>query len=164
MYFLFGFGGGMISPHRKYRIFSSKAALKDLLITLILYKMGNAPSIKKVNFEDIQNILLCSEQKYLLINTLANTPEAQSCILPKTLSYAQEEKVINNLLTKSNDVYIIIYGRNSNDVSIYKKYTQLVELGLKMCIFTQEACSNGYCYRTYIVMNILRPHLKNWIS
>ena len=26
MYFLFGFGGGMISPHRKYRIFSSKAA------------------------------------------------------------------------------------------------------------------------------------------
>ena len=93
--------------------------------------MGNAPSIKKVNFEDIQNILLCSEQKYLLINTLANTPEAQSCILPKTLSYAQEEKVINNLLTKSNDVYIIIYGRNSNDVSIYKKYTQLVELGFK---------------------------------
>ena len=57
--------------------------------------MGNAPSIKKVNFEDIQNVLLSSEQKYLLINTLPNTPEAQSCILPKTLSYAEEEQVIS---------------------------------------------------------------------
>ncbi|MGI9554777.1 MAG: rhodanese-like domain-containing protein [Vampirovibrionia bacterium] len=92
--------------------------------------MGNKISVQKVNFEDIQNIL--SQEKpnnVLLINTLDNNKEAQSCILPKTVPYNEEERIINLYLKKANDTTIIIYGKNCNDTTIYTKYTQLLELG-----------------------------------
>lgn len=91
--------------------------------------MGNQPSIKKVNFEDIQGILRNKNPSCILINTLDTTPEAQSCIIPGTLDYSREEKVINMLLNEAKDYHIIIYGKNANDTSIYEKYTQLVDLG-----------------------------------
>lgn len=92
--------------------------------------MGNQPSIiKKVNFEDIQNVLLKKISDVLLINTLETTPEAQSCILPGTLHFSREEEVINSCLNNAKEVKIIIYGKNSSDTTIYEKYTQLTELG-----------------------------------
>ena len=93
--------------------------------------MGNKLSIQKVNFEDIQNVLNNQVKNVLIINTLENTSEAQYCILPGTLSYANEEKIINNYLNENKQIRIIIYGKNVNDISIYKKYTQLVELGFE---------------------------------
>jgi rhodanese-related sulfurtransferase len=92
--------------------------------------MGNKISIKKVNFEDIQNIL--SQEKpsnVLLINTLDNNKEAQACILPKTVPYNEEEHIVNQHLQNMKDVTIIVYGKNCNDTTIYTKYTQLLELG-----------------------------------
>ena len=92
--------------------------------------MGNETSIiKKVNFEDIQNVLQKQNSNIILINTLETTLEAQSCILPGTLHYSQEEKVINNCLNNAKNIQIIIYGKNSSDKSIYEKYTQLIDLG-----------------------------------
>ena len=93
--------------------------------------MGNKLSIQKVNFEDIQNVLNNQVKNVLIINTLENTSEAQYCILPGTVSYANEEKIINNYLNDNKQIRIIIYGKNVNDISIYKKYTQLVELGFE---------------------------------
>ena len=93
--------------------------------------MGNKLSIQKVNFEDIQNVLNNQVKNVLIINTLENTSEAQYCILPGTISYANEEKIINNYLNDNKQIRIIIYGKNVNDISIYKKYTQLVELGFE---------------------------------
>ena len=91
--------------------------------------MGNKQSIHKVNFEDIQNVLSSKSTNTILVNTLENTPEAQSCMLPNTLSYSEEENVINTYLSKTKDINIIIYGKNANDISIYEKYTQLQDLG-----------------------------------
>jgi rhodanese-related sulfurtransferase len=91
--------------------------------------MGNKQTIQKVNFEDIQNILLNANKNVLLINTLENTPEAQSCILPNTIHFSQEEEVINECLQKAKNIALVIYGRNANDITIYQKYTQLVDLG-----------------------------------
>ena len=92
--------------------------------------MGNQPSIiKKVNFEDIQNVLQKKVSSVLLINTLETSPEEQSCILPGTLHYSREEEVINTCLNSAKEIKIIIYGKNSNDTTIYEKYTQLVDLG-----------------------------------
>jgi rhodanese-related sulfurtransferase len=93
--------------------------------------MGNKLSIQKVNFEDIQNVVNNNIKNVLIINTLENTSEAQYCILPGTISYANEEKIINNYLNDNKQIRIIIYGKNVNDISIYKKYTQLVELGFE---------------------------------
>lgn len=92
--------------------------------------MGNNSSINKVNFEDIQNILSSnSNNNIILINTLKNNSESQTCIIPKTVKYYEEESVINNYINKDKNVRIIIYGMNSSDITVYKKYTQLIELG-----------------------------------
>jgi len=91
--------------------------------------MGNKQTIQKVNFEDIQNILSSHNNNILLINTLKNNKEAQNCILPQTIHFSQEEKIINECLQNDKHRVIIIYGENSNDLSIYEKYTQLTDLG-----------------------------------
>ncbi|GAI73257.1 unnamed protein product, partial [marine sediment metagenome] len=46
---------------------------------------------------------------------------------PGTVSIKDEEAFINRHLNKN--ISIIIYGKNANDDSIFKKYEQLVKLG-----------------------------------
>jgi len=87
----------------------------------------NSSKIKKVNFEDIQNLLL--QKDSVLISTL--DVNEQDCLIYSTLSYSEEENIINNLLNTNKRKRIIIYGKNTNDKSAYKKYLQLVELGFE---------------------------------
>jgi hypothetical protein len=88
--------------------------------------MGNGQSIKKVNFEDIQYTIKCPEN-YLLINTLPLTE--QKCLIINSVNAVQEEELINKYLKEKKDINIVIYGRNSNDDSVEKKYQQLISLG-----------------------------------
>lgn len=88
--------------------------------------MGNVQSTKKVNYEDIQLISKRGLTNTLLINTL-NLQE-QDCLIPNTVSAHQEEKVINENI-KNIEINIVIYGRNSNDKGVEKKYLKLSELG-----------------------------------
>lgn len=85
-------------------------------------------SYKKINFEDIQNAIKNINQ-YIIINTLPNTE--QDCLIKHTLSYEQEESTINELLANYdfNNKKIIVYGKNSNDETAEKKYSQLRTLG-----------------------------------
>jgi rhodanese-related sulfurtransferase len=85
--------------------------------------MGNKMSIKKLGFEDIQFIL--KNNQYVLISTL--TILEQNCLIPGTISIKDEVDLINKHLNKN--IKIIIYGKNSNDNSIFKKYEQLLTLG-----------------------------------
>ena len=89
--------------------------------------MGNfQSSIQKINFEDVQYI--CNNTEiYLLINTL---PEfEQKCLIKGTINATQEEVLINKHVTGNKNIQIIIYGRNCNDESVFKKYQQLKTLG-----------------------------------
>ena len=88
--------------------------------------MGNKLSIKKMNFEDIQETI---NKKYecLLINTLPI--HNQEYLITNSLRADLEESVINTLLYKNKNKKIIIYGKNSNDLTIYNKYQQLKDLG-----------------------------------
>lgn len=89
--------------------------------------MGNAQSIPRINFEDIQYSIK-NRETTVIINTLSNT--IQDCLIKNTIPSYQEEELINNLIkTGRKDVKIIIYGKNSNDDTVYKKYQQLVQLG-----------------------------------
>lgn len=88
--------------------------------------MGNQTSIQRINYEDIQ-IILKDNHKYILINTLPN--HLQSCLIPNTISISQEEDVINNLIKTNKSIHIIIYGKNTCDMSVYDKYDQLLKLG-----------------------------------
>ncbi len=89
--------------------------------------MGNNQSIQKVNFEDIQYTIKNPETN-ILINTLNDNE--QECLILNTIKAANEEAIINQLLKNGNkSVKIIIYGKNSNDEKIHKKYNQLMSLG-----------------------------------
>ena len=90
--------------------------------------MGTQQSIiQKCNFEDIQNII--KQSNSILINTLKTNE--QSCLIKGTIQTNIEEKVINDILTNSSETNIFIYGKNCNDNSIYEKYKQLSDLGVK---------------------------------
>jgi len=64
---------------------------------------------------------------YLLMNTLPLSE--QLCLISNTLTPQKEETLMNRYLNSNKNIRIIIYGRNSNDETIYKKYSQLINLG-----------------------------------
>ena len=88
--------------------------------------IGNKQNINKVSFEDIQWIIKGDHKKYLLINTLDK--KQQDCLITGTIPIDKEVEIINKFLKKS-DTNIIIYGKNTNDSTIYNKHQQLLSLG-----------------------------------
>jgi rhodanese-related sulfurtransferase len=88
--------------------------------------MGNSQSIQKINFEDMQTAYK-NPEIYLLMNTLPLSE--QICLISNTLTPQKEETLMNRYLNSNKNIRIIIYGRNSNDETIYKKYNQLINLG-----------------------------------
>ena len=64
---------------------------------------------------------------YLLMSTLPLSE--QICLISNTLTPQKEETLMNRYLNSNKNIRIIIYGRNSNDETIYKKYNQLINLG-----------------------------------
>lgn len=87
--------------------------------------MGNKSSIQKINFEDVQNIVQHKKRNYIIINTL--DASNQQCLIPNTIDIQQEEQIVNKYLNKG--ISIVVYGKNSNDDKIFKKYEQLIGLG-----------------------------------
>lgn len=85
---------------------------------------------KKLSFEDIQFANQHADQ-FILINTLPIND--QNCLIKNTISYMEEETVLNNMITNYglNDKKIIIYGRNNTDETIHIKYDQLISLGFE---------------------------------
>jgi hypothetical protein len=88
--------------------------------------MGNSQSMQKINFEDMQTACK-SPDTYMLINTLSESE--QDCLIINTVSASKEEQLINQHMYSSKRIVIVVYGRNSNDDKIYKKYDQLLKLG-----------------------------------
>ena len=88
--------------------------------------MGASQSIQKINFEDIQKVNK-NPDSYLLINTLSELE--QDCLIFNTVHANKEEQLINFHMNNNKQIKIIIYGRNSSDENIYKKYNQLLKLG-----------------------------------
>jgi len=88
--------------------------------------MGNNQSMKKINYEDMQNVIK-NPEIYLIINTLPVLE--QNCLIINTVVASEEEQLINKFLKENKNIRIIIYGRNCNDESVTKKYHQLMTLG-----------------------------------
>ena len=63
----------------------------------------------------------------MLINTL--DASEQTCLISKTISISNEEKLINTYLKKNKGVRIIIYDKNAHQTKLLKKYEQLMKLG-----------------------------------
>jgi len=92
-----------------------------------------------VGFEDILFILRKykntrfskNQPVFLLINTLP--PNSQKYVIPHTIPYHMEEKLINDVLNDLSiqpcQYYIVLYGKHSTDDTVDKKYQQLIHLG-----------------------------------
>ena len=113
--------------------------------------MGNTNSITKLNFEDIQYIInenkSSSTNKSLLINTLSETN--QECLIESTISIQNEIVLLNDMLSKNKKISIIIYGINSSDDNVYKKYKQLCDLG-----FTNVYVYSGGLFEWLLLQDI----------
>jgi hypothetical protein len=90
-----------------------------------IFGMGEQSSVKKVNFEDIQEIIKKQRKEYILINVLPS--EEQNCLISGTIKYSEEESIINANLNKN--LGIIVYGKNANENKVLEKYSQLLNLG-----------------------------------
>jgi len=88
--------------------------------------MGNTQTVRKVNFEDIQ-LVINNPNLYIIITTLSD--KDVQCLIKGTIDVEKEELTINNLINSNKNKKIIIYGKNCNDETIYKKYKQLITLG-----------------------------------
>ena len=86
--------------------------------------MGNKHPIQKINFEDMQHFIKSSN---IIISTLPS--QNQYCLIPNTLDPDSEIKLLNELLKKDTNTPLIVYGMNSCDNSLIKKYNQLNKLG-----------------------------------
>lgn len=125
--------------------------------------MGNQQSDEyssRVGFEDVQQCIYQSAQycksfrlppihtwftnqfpqtppKWVLVNTMKNTPEDQQCILPYTIPPNLEETVMNWFIQQKqvSKINIIVYGVNTCDALPEKKYMQLKKLGFHAYIY-----------------------------
>jgi hypothetical protein len=93
--------------------------------------MGNQVSlVPKVSYEDIQMVVYRNTHiphTTLIINTLPAS--LQHCLIKTTVDIRYEEQIVNTMIHKNRDIMIIVYGKNSNDITILHKYEQLVKLG-----------------------------------
>ena len=89
--------------------------------------MGNKVSVRKIGFEDVK-YLLNKGNRFIIINTLDERD--QNCLIKGTVSPSEEVSIINKALSNPT-LYIVIYGKNSSDISVINKYRQLTNLGFK---------------------------------
>jgi hypothetical protein len=87
--------------------------------------MGNN-IIKKINFQDMQQCV--NSNDYAIINTFKSN---DNCVIKNTINIKDETELLNKYLSNDINKKIIIYGMNSNDDTIIKKYNQLISLGFK---------------------------------
>ena len=88
------------------------------------------PQQRRVGFDDVL-LAVRQPETYLLINTLP--VQEQSCLICSTVSIAEEEVMINQLISsyKHHDKTVILYGKNGADTNVDRKYQQLAGLGFR---------------------------------
>ena len=77
---------------------------------------------KKRHFIRINDV----NKDHIIISTLSESE--QDCIIKNTVTPESEVELINRAIGKTS-LYIIIYGKNSTDDSIYEKYYNLINHG-----------------------------------
>lgn len=100
------------------------------------FSLGSSRQSNKINFDDIRFLLKQKQgSNIMMISTLPENQ--QDCLIKGTTPCYEEVSLINECIQKSQNVKIIIYGKNSNDETVYKKSEQLQSLGFSdVYIFT----------------------------
>ena len=113
---------------------------------MVCLTMGNQLT-KKVSFQDIQYAQ--TNERTIIINTLPE--QEQSILIYKTTPITSEISQVENAIKLKNN--IIIYGKNSNDETIYVKYNQISKLGGLAYIYV------GGLFEWLLLQDIYGPEL-----
>mgnify|MGYP002634227739 CR=1 FL=1 len=96
-----------------------------------LFKTINQIQIKD-KYASFENIQYAIKHPYdtLILNTLST--ETQRCLIYNTVNIINEEQTINEMINSLHtpDKHIFIYGKNTTDRTVNKKYDQLIALGI----------------------------------
>jgi|UniRef100_A0A6C0IV24 hypothetical protein len=100
--------------------------------------------IQTASFEDIQHAIQHPDD-FLLINTLKEND--QEYLITSTMYYKHEEEKINTLMNQYDfsGKKIIIYGENTNDRTVEKKYHQITSLGFQYVFIYQGGLFEWLC-------------------
>ena len=97
--------------------------------------MGATTSTHRVSFSEMQQHIMVNSPS-IIISTLP--VNKQHCLIPRTVSPKDEEKVINEAISKDKNAIVIVYGTNCNDLSVDRKHKQLIGLGLANAKISQR--------------------------
>lgn len=130
--------------------------------------MGNTQSLQKISFQDM---IHCVERKYTIITVMKY--DDNLCLIKGTVPIINEESIINEIYNKDLSTPIVIYGYNSCDENIIKKYIQLKELGFKNIyiypggmfewLLLQDIYTDKYIKTNSKEMNLLKYRPPNLI-
>lgn len=89
-------------------------------------------TVNRIHFEDMQRasvLATASSSNSIILNTLPENE--QQCVIRGTISANEESSLLNHILEQNRmqSVFIVVYGKNCNDDSIFNKYVQLRKLG-----------------------------------
>jgi len=103
----------------------------------------------KIGFDDMLFAIRDTTNGHIIINTLPATN--QECLIERTVPIDTEEGLINTILTQYDNPpkKIILYGKNSTDATVDKKYKQLVGLG-----FTEVYVYSGGLFEWMLLQDI----------
>lgn len=131
---------------------------------MFIQKWFQQNKITKIGFEDVLYALQ-NNDKYLIINTMSKNN--QDCLIKNTIPIDNEETIINEYINKQmfHNIKIILYGENSNDVTVDNKYKQFSDLGFETYIYAggmfewlllQDIYSNNEFPTTSKMLDILK--------
>lgn len=89
--------------------------------------MGNIVPLR-ASFEDVEH---AQDGHAIIISTL---PEQEPVFIKGTVSAGEEVARVEHAIGRKE--HIIIYGRHSNDDTVYAKYDQILKLGGRPLIYT----------------------------
>lgn len=89
-----------------------------------------------VSYKYIQDII--EHRNSVLINTLDDSITTQACLILSSIHAIDEIDVIDKILSNTDSlgrttetVEIVIYGKNSTDMTTWVKYNQLIDYGFE---------------------------------
>lgn len=89
-----------------------------------------------VSYKYIQDII--EDRNSVLINTLDDSITTQACLILSSIHAIDEIDVIDKILSNTDSlgrttetVEIVIYGKNSTDMTTWVKYNQLIDYGFE---------------------------------
>ena len=90
-----------------------------------------------IQFTQFQSNMLQHPPPWILINTMEDSPQYQTCLIPHTIPPSMEETIVNWLLQNKlhTKIKVILYGKHECDEKPHTKLFQFSKLGFPSYLY-----------------------------